>query len=192
MLTLPALAAKTSAIPRFGLPAERSPRASGVAGILRQSNVDACTMCGQTFLVGHQADGIRIARQSLATVADHRRPLQKIVRTQTVGKPCRATGRQDVAWPGDVVSHRDRRVVTEEDRAGILNLRQQGVRVGRGDVQVLGRHQIGQTGRFVGIAGQNEGPVLFQTLPGQIAPLQPGTLFFQGLLDRRDPGPDSK
>ena len=60
--------------------------------VIRQPHVYARTMRGQSFYRGDPANVVRGIFQGRAVEPDHRRALQKIVRTQTVRKPGGTTG----------------------------------------------------------------------------------------------------
>ena len=88
--------------------------------------------------------------------------------------------------PGGVVAHGDRRVVAEEDRAGV---RQRSGRAGRGRRS----RRAGARGRsgsradgLVLVADQDQGPEPFEAVAGQVAAAQPGELVVEGLGDAVD------
>ena len=79
----------------------------------------------------HETNIVGRKLQGLAVVTNHRRALQKIVRAQAVGEAGRPAGGQDVRRTGHIITDGDRRIVTQKDRARILNFRQNFFRAGR-------------------------------------------------------------
>ena len=50
-------------------------------------------------------------------------------------------------------------------------------------MEVLGRQEIAEPCCFLGIAGEDEGAVLFETGAGEIAAIESGQLIFKGTLN---------
>ncbi len=88
-------------------------------------------MSRQTLLGRHQADIGRCGGERLTVIADDRRPLEKVIRTESVRKPGRAARGEDVGRTRNIVADGDRRLVAQKDGTGILDLRQDLVRIGR-------------------------------------------------------------
>ena len=126
------------------------------------------------------------AAEPVARKRDQARPLEEVVGREPRGPAGGAAGRQHVRRPGGVVARGHRRVMAQEDRAGVGQPRQQPLRVGRRDVQVLRRDQVGERDRLVLVADQDERPEPLQAVAGQAAPAQSAELVLQGRGDLVD------
>ena len=69
--------------------------------------------------------------------------------------------------------------MAQENRAGMVETRQQPLGFGRRDVQMLGCDQVGDRNRLVLVACQNECPESFQTVASQVAPAQSRQLILE-------------
>ena len=62
--------------------------------------------------------------------------------------------------------------MAQEDRAGVRETRQEPLRVGRGNVQVLRRDQVRDRDRLVFVSNQDDRPEPLEAVAGQVAPAQ--------------------
>ena len=124
--------------------------------------------------------------EAVAVDVDQARPLEEVVGAEARSPPRRAAGGQDVRRAGGVVADGDRRVVAEEDRAGVGQPLGQAVGVGGRDVQVLGGDQVRERDRLVLVADQDQGAEPFEAVAGQVAAAERGELLRQGLGDAVD------
>ena len=61
--------------------------------LLVQPNVDTRAVGSESFFVGHRTNGRCVLLERGLVVADHGGPLQKVVRTETVGEASRSSSR---------------------------------------------------------------------------------------------------
>ena len=102
---------------------------------------------------------------------------------QPAREPGRAAGREHMRRAGGVIAERDRRVVAQEDGAGVVDPLGQLLGRIRGDVQMLRADLAGPATRLGRRLGEHESAELFEAVPGQVAARQFGELAIEGLLD---------
>lgn len=153
---------------------------------LLQSDINTRAMSGEPFDSGHVANVVSGVRQRGGVVRDDGRPLQKIVGAEAVREPSRPARRQDMRRAGNVIADRDRRVMAEKDRSGVLHLREDRFGIGGRDVQVLGRQQVRQPASVVSIFREDQRAVVFEALPREIPSWQAGELLREFVLHGGD------
>ena len=96
----------------------------------------------QMLALRERNDVLCISLQRIARVLDDARFLEEGVGRQRREETRSARGRQNVARACHIVAERLRRVLAEEDRACVMQIRQQLARRGRYDLQMLGCDDI--------------------------------------------------
>jgi len=78
-------------------------------------------MSRQAFNRGEGADVRGLLLESRWSERQHARPAEKVVGGQATGEAGRTPGRQHVRRPRDVIAQRDRGVMANEDRPGVID-----------------------------------------------------------------------
>ncbi len=146
-----------------------------------EPQVDARAVRRQPFLVGEETDVGGKGSQTVAGQRDHARPLEEVVGGEPRGPSGGPAGGQHVRRARRIITGRHWREMAQEDRAGVGQARQKPLRLGRRDVQVLGRDLIGDRDRLVLVTNQHQSPEPLQAVAGQTAPAEPAQLVVEGL-----------
>jgi hypothetical protein len=120
----------------------------GLTPIFQTPNLRRARVRLQPFALGEGCRDAAERRGAGARHADHARALLEVVDAERRGKARRARGRQDVIRPGAVIADRLGAPTSEEDGARVAQLRQQGVRVLHGELEVLGGDAVGDGAGF--------------------------------------------
>ncbi len=116
---------------------------------MRLEPLEACELFEQIRL---RADGLR-------RVPDDRAAHDEVVHAERRREPRGAARREHVARPGGVIARRFGRVIAEEEGPGRADAVHEGVGVGDGQAEVLGREVVGDARRLGEIADDEAMPV---------------------------------
>ena len=117
------------------------------------------------------AAGPMAARPS-AAAADEGGPLEEVEHAEPRGKPGAAPGGEDVVGSGDIVAQSLGDVPAEEDRAGVPHPAGQSVRLGNGQLQMLGRDAIDERRRRIEALDHDDAAVPLPARRRRLAPSQ--------------------
>ena len=96
----------------------------------------------------------------------------KNVSVQRREEPRRARGGQDVTRTGHIVAERLGRILPEEDRARVVQVRQQLARVFGHDLEMLGRDHVRHPARVLQILKHDRAAVVLHALADDVPPRQ--------------------
>ena len=110
----------------------------------------------QLLGVAERPDAGAHAREPLAVVPDHLLRPQERRRTEAGREARLPAGRQHVVRAGQVVAEADRRVLPEEDRAGVRDQVERRARVGGLQLEVLGAVGVAERGGGRDVVDQHD------------------------------------
>ena len=143
----------------------------------------------QTLRLGERDDGLGVGCQPGSRVTDDAGSLHEVVYPERRRVPRGAAGREDVARSGDVVAHRLRGVVTEEDRARMPDRCGDPLGAFGHDLQMLRGPPIGHLDRVAHSGHENHESVPLDRLSSDVRPGRPRPAPLPAPLEARRPAP---